>query len=95
MDLTFNRYADPFLFFDTLLDTGQFARGVDKIFDICQEEMAYRFYLHKDYENRTYEQFKSDLLAEKTKQRKSAPQEVVATIQASQKILEDFALHES
>lgn len=88
MDLTFKRYADPFLFFDTLLNTGQFARGVIEIIRAFNEDSLYDFFLHKVHEQ-SFADFKRELV-ENTKNLRVTDHEIEATVKKSQNILQNF-----
>lgn len=66
MDLLHKRYASPFPFLDSLIDTGQFACFVVFLLNKVEEEksdsMMWSFFLHKVYD-KSFAEFKEELSA--------------------------------
>lgn len=86
MDLTFKRYADPFLFFDSLLITGQLATGVVEILKAHNEDSLYEYYIHKDCEQQSFEDFRNAVMNQ-TINADASERQIKTTVQKSQEIL--------
>ena len=93
MDLLFKRYASPFDYLDTLLEYGEFGRGILNIWKTAQEEKAWEFYLSNNpYNKKSFEDWSKE---EFTKQQNNKPMskvEVDATVKKSQDILKNFKI---
>lgn len=50
MDLAFNRYANPFLLFDTMILNGSFLDFVLTMYNQVNEDKLFDIWLHKVYE---------------------------------------------
>lgn len=82
MDRLFKRYADPFLFIDSLIISERFTEFVLELLEIENEEMMWEFYLHKVYD-KSYDEFKESI--------KPVPKEQLeTTVQNSRSILNNF-----
>lgn len=82
MDRLFKRYADPFLFIDSLIISERFTEFVLELLDIENEEMMWQFYLHKVYD-KSFDEFKESM--------KPVPKEQLeTTVQNSKSILNNF-----
>ncbi len=89
MDLLFKRYASPFLYLDTLLECGALASGVINIWETAQDDRAWEFYLSNNPMNeKNFEDWKKDAL--KPRQKAMSKEEVDATVEMSQNILNNF-----
>lgn len=49
MDLLFSKYANPFLFIDTMLSNGTFSEFVGTVWELEAEKKNWEFFLHKVY----------------------------------------------
>lgn len=82
MDRLFKRYADPFLFIDSLIISERFTEFVLELLEIENEEMMWEFYLHKVYD-KSFDEFKESM--------KPVPKEQLeTTVQNSRSILNNF-----
>lgn len=82
MDRLFKRYADPFLFIDSLIISERFTEFVLELLEIENEEMMWEFYLHKVYD-KSFDEFKESM--------KPVPKEQLeTTVQNSKSILNNF-----
>lgn len=82
MDRLFKRYADPFLFIDSLIISERFTEFVLELLEIENEEMMWEFYLHKVYD-KSFDEFKESI--------KPVPKEQLeTTVQNSRSILNNF-----
>lgn len=62
MDLLFKRYASPFLFLDSLIETNSFYYGINKILEEVQEEKWWNMYLATlPLNEKSYEDWKNEL----------------------------------
>ena len=82
MDRLFKRYADPFLFIDSLIISERFTEFVIELLEIENEELMWEFYLHKVYD-KSFEEFKESM--------KPVPKEQLeTTVKNSKSILNSF-----
>lgn len=85
MDRLFKRYADPFLFIDSLIISERFSEFVLEFLEIQNEEMTWEFFLHKVYD-KSYADFKQSI-----EQNKPVPKEQLeTTVKNSKSILNSF-----
>lgn len=82
MDLLFKRYASPFIFMDTLIQSRRFSDFVDEIVERVEDEREWEFFLHKVFD-KSFNDFK-----ESVKPRE--PVDVGTTVQNSFEMLNGF-----
>lgn len=88
MDLMFTRYSDPFSFMDSLIDNGSFSTGINKIYELQNEDVSWELYLHKVFD-KSFDQFKKDISRNIQKDRLTSA-EFNATIEMSKSILKSI-----
>lgn len=62
MDLAFNRYANPFLLFDTMISNGTFLGFVMAMFKQIEEDKLFDIWLHKVFD-KEWKDFLKDVRA--------------------------------
>lgn len=92
MDLLFKRYASPFLFVESMIQTGRFSEFVDEFVRTInsenEEQMNWDFYLHKVQEG-SFKDFVDEL--ETNNQNQGMTQEAIeSTVQQTMDILNNF-----
>ena len=89
MDLLFKRYANPYVFLDSMLESGCFTEAVTQIWNFDQEDMSWEYFLHKVWD-KTFDEFKNEISPKE--ESKIIDKEVVgATVIKSKNILDGFA----
>ena len=93
MDQLYQRYADPFSFMNGMISTGRFEEFVvsvlQKINKEEEEETAWEFYLHKVFDDISFEDFLKSIKNNKQNQQMSE-QTIEATVKDSMNILKNF-----
>ena len=93
MDSLFKRYANPFLFMDGMIKTGQFCFFVQsflkEINDETEEKTLWEFYIHRVFEG-SFADFRAGIENDKQNQSMSE-QAMEATIKHSMNILKNFS----
>lgn len=82
MDRLFKRYADPFLFIDSLIISERFTEFVLELLGIENEEMMWEFYLHKVYD-KSFDEFKESM-------KPVLKEQLETTVKNSKSILNSF-----
>lgn len=93
MDLLFQRYADPFLFLDQLIECGQFQEGLCKISRSVQEDKLFQMYLHSTDFSISFNEWKREVLPQDEDTFMEADIEEVdveATYAMAKEILDNF-----
>jgi len=92
MDLLFKRYASPFLFVDSMIQTCQFSEFVDEFVHTInsenEEQMNWEFFLHKVNEG-SFRDFVDEMKQDKENKEMTA-NDIEATVQQSMDILNNF-----
>lgn len=89
MDLLFKRYSNPYIFLDSMLESGSFHEAVSNIWNFDQEDLSWEYFLHKVWD-KSFDEFKNEMSSEN--ESKFIDKEVVgATVIKSKNILEGFA----
>ena len=92
MDLLFKRYASPFLFVDSMIQTGQFSEFVDEFVRTInsenEDQINWEFFLHKVNEG-SFSDFIDELKTNKENQEMTASS-IESTVQQSMDILNNF-----
>lgn len=92
MDRLFQRYADPFLFMDGMLQTGRFTEFVFEFVKTTNQEkedqLDWEFWLHKVWEG-TFEEFRAGIETNRKNQNMSE-QTIETTVNNSLDILKNF-----
>lgn len=89
MDLLFKRYANPYIFLDSMLECGCFAETVGQIWNFEQDDISWEYFLHKIWD-KTFDEFKNEISPKD--ESKFIDKEVVgATVIKSKNILDGFA----
>ena len=93
MDLLYQRYASPFSFMDGMIQTGRFSEFVvDFIKTVKKEEQGrknWEFFLHKVWDEITFEDFQKDIEINAKNQNMSA-KTIETTVNESMDILKNF-----
>jgi len=63
MDLLFKRYANPYIFLDSMLESGCFDEAVSKIWKFDQEDISWEYFLHKVWD-KSFDEFKNEISLE-------------------------------
>lgn len=92
MDLLFQRYASPFLFMDSMMETGRFSEFVSEFVRLYNEDYEFQLdwdvYLHK-VEGKTFAEFKEEI--ETNKELSEMTETTIeSTVQNSLDILNNF-----
>ncbi len=86
MDLLFSKYANPFLFVDTMLSNGTFSEFVGTVWELEAEKKNWEFFLHKVY-GVSYGDFLKSL---ETANSSEPIEPIETTVKNSAKILREF-----
>ena len=90
MDLLFNRYANPYIFLDSMLESGCFDEAVSKIWKFDQEDISWEYFLHKVWD-KSFDEFKNEISLENESEIQIVNKEVIgATVIKSKNILDGF-----
>ena len=93
MDALFKRYANPFLFMDGMIRTGQFRYFVrsflNEINNETEENTLWEYYLHRVFEG-SFADFKAGIKTDRENQSMSEA-DMGATIKHSMNILQHFS----
>lgn len=91
MDLMFTRYSDPFSFMDSLIENGSFGGGIDRIYEIRNDDVLWELYLHKVFD-RSFEDFKDEITGQSKNIHRAVmtKAEFNTTIEMSKSILESI-----
>ena len=92
MDLLFQRYADPFIFLNGMIQTHRFSEFVESFVEIVnkerQEKHNWEYFLHRIFD-KSYNEFKDEIKVNQDNQNMSESQ-IEATILHSNNILKNF-----
>lgn len=92
MDLLFKRYASPFLFVESMIQTDRFSEFVDEFVKTInsenEEKVNWDFYLHKVQEG-SFKEFVDELETNNQNQEMSK-ETIESTVQQSMDILNNF-----
>lgn len=95
MDLLFKRYASPFSLLDIMIQSNKLDEFVITIIDEENEQKLWELYLHHGWLNKSFEDFKKEVLIPKTNaSSKTTGKEIEATINHSKEILNSFKPYE-
>ena len=96
MDLLFKRYASPFSLLDIMLQSDRFDDFVVNLINEENEQKLWELYLHHGWLNKSFEDFKHDVLVPKSDHvsKKVTEKEIEATINHSKEILNSFNPYE-
>jgi hypothetical protein len=93
MDLLFKRYASPFLFIDGMIQTDRFGEFVDYFSEAVvqdeNEKATWDFFLHKVFDDRTYNDFKAEIKTNEEHKNMSA-RTLETTVKHSYDLLNSF-----
>ena len=93
MDLLYQRYASPFSFIDGYIQTGRFNEFVVELLKTVRKEKEDRwqweFFLHKVWDDITFEDFKKDIETNTNNQNMTA-KTIETTVTESMDILKNF-----
>lgn len=88
MDLLFKRYANPYIFLDSMLESGCFHEAIIQIWNFDQEDMIWEFFMHKVYD-KSFDEFKNQI--DSSIEPEPIEEEIIeATIIKSKNILDGF-----
>ena len=95
MDLLFKRYASPFSLLDIMIQSDKLDEFVITIINDENEQKLWELYLHHGWLNKSFEEFKKDVLVPVTNSsNKTTEKEIEATINHSKEILNSFKPYE-
>ncbi|EOZ2853472.1 hypothetical protein ACQQ4G_003144 [Listeria monocytogenes] len=97
MDLLFKRYASPFPLLDLMIQSNRFDEFVTTMVDEVQEEKIWELYLHYRWLEKSFNEFKRDVLEQPANQsanEKMTEKEIGATIKNSRNMLNGFNPYE-
>lgn len=95
MDLLFKEYASPFVLLDEVISAGQFCDFLETFEEQREERQTWEFYIHKlpPWDERTFEQFKSDLkLGSRKKIERPSDEQLETTVRDSFTMLNTFKI---
>ena len=92
MDLLFKRYASPFVFLNSMIQTNKFSEFVDEFMKILHEEKEektkWEYFLHRVFD-KSFNEFKEEIKVNQDNQNMSDSQ-IEATVLYSNNILKNF-----
>jgi hypothetical protein len=89
MDLLFKRYASPFSLIDGYIQTSRFYEFIDVFIKQKTEDDRWEFYIHKVWDNRSYDEFCKSLQTSQDMQEMS-DEDIETTYKKSMNILGNF-----
>ena len=66
--MIFKRYSSPFLFLENLINQGRFSEGIDVIYKQVNEEKLWNLYLSIPMKEKSYDDWKSEIISNDQKQ---------------------------
>ena len=88
MDLLFKRYANPYIFLDSMLESGCFNEAITQIWNFDQEDINWEYFLHKVWD-KAFDEFKNEISS--NNELEPIKEEVIeATVLKSKNILDGF-----
>ncbi len=88
MDLLFKRYANPYIFLDSMLESGCFNEAITQIWNFDQEDISWEYFLHKVWD-KAFDEFKNEISS--NNELEPIKEEVIeATVLKSKNILDGF-----
>lgn len=93
MDLLCSRYASPFSFIDGMILMGTLPEGIKTLIEQDNEDRMWELYLHSNpyiAPHKSYEQWKSQVNGNVQHSKSLSKEEVKATVEMSQNILNNF-----
>lgn len=92
MDLLFKKYASPFILLDIMLQSNRFDEFVTTFISEENEQKLWELYLHHGWLNKSFDEFKHDVLIPATNEstNKVTEKDIEATIKHSKEILNNF-----
>lgn len=91
MDLLYQKYASPFSYLQSLMETGNLYKGIDYLFEQSNETKLWELYLHS-FPSESYEDWKKKAVTKKEITRTLTDKEVAKQIKKSSDILDNFHL---
>ena len=92
MNLLFKKYASPFILLDIMLQSNRFDEFVTTFINEENEQKLWELYLHHGWLNKSFDEFKHDVLIPVTNEstNKVTEKDIEATIKHSKEILNGF-----
>ena len=89
--MIFKRYSSPFLFLDNLILQGKLSEGIDTIYKQVDEEKLWELYLSIPMKEKSYIDWKNDIMSSNQKESKVEVAEDIEEIKnKSRNMLKNF-----